>query len=521
MNRSRLTLPLAAATTILLVAGCGADSGNTGKADERAASDKGAQRAGGGVAAEPAPGSARTDGNGAGADLRGEGEQAPKALAPNGANLSTFALDIDTASYDYARRALDDGRLPDPGQVRPEEFVNAFDQDYAPPSGEGIAVHADGARLPAWQQGGGATRLLRIGLQTRPERFGERANANLTFVVDVSGSMREPGRLDLVQDALHTLIDQLRSSDSVAIVAYSRTAHVIRSMTPVWEKADLHRAVDELAPDSNTNLESGLVAGYEAARAGFRQGAANRVILLSDGLANAGSTDHEAILSRVRENAGKDIPLLCVGVGGEYGDKLMEQLADHGDGFAAYVSQRAQARRLFVDRLPGTLAVAARDAKAQVAFNPSTVADYQLLGYEDRALADRDFRNNAADGGEVGPGHSVTALYLVTLRPDSYGTVATATARWLSPRTGEAAESSAVVDVADLGSAFTAASPRLRLDYVAGVFAAKLRSGWSAGAAEAGSLDWLASEAEQLAVETEDSDATTLAGMIRRAGALT
>jgi Ca-activated chloride channel family protein len=128
--------------------------------------------------------------------------------------------------------------------------------------------------------------------------------------------------------------------------------------------------------------------------------------------------------------------LLCVGVGRQYGDQLMEQLADHGDGFAVYVSQRAQARRLFVDRLPGTLEVAARDAKAQVAFDPGNVAGYQLLGYEDRAVPNRDFRNNAADGGEVGPGHSVTALYLVTLRPDAYGTVATATARWLSPRTG-------------------------------------------------------------------------------------
>ncbi|HZC27108.1 MAG TPA: von Willebrand factor type A domain-containing protein [Actinopolymorphaceae bacterium] len=520
MNRPRLAL-VAAATAILLVAGCGVDPGHSGKADDNKPSNEGAQRQGGVKGAQPAPGSGRTDGNGngTGADQLREGD-APKSLAPDGGNLSTFALDIDTASYDYARRALSDGRLPDPGQVRPEEFVNAFDQDYTPPAGEGIAVHADGSRLPAWQQGGDDTRLLRIGLQTRPERFGERADANLTFVVDVSGSMREPGRLDLVQDALNTLIDQLRMSDSVAIVAYSGRAHVIRPMTPAWEKGDLHRAVDELTPDSNTNLEAGLVTGYEVARAGFRQGAANRVILLSDGLANAGSTDHEAILSRVRENAGKDIPLLCVGVGRQYGDQLMEQLADHGDGFAVYVSQRAQARRLFVDRLPGTLEVAARDAKAQVAFDPGNVAGYQLLGYEDRAVPNRDFRNNAADGGEVGPGHSVTALYLVTLRPDAYGTVATATARWLSPRTGAAAESTAVVGVADLSSAFTTASPRLRLDYVAGVFAAKLRTGWSPGTV-AGSLDWLASEADQLAVETEDRDASTLAGMIRRAGSLT
>ncbi|MGH3489711.1 MAG: vWA domain-containing protein, partial [Actinopolymorphaceae bacterium] len=471
-------------------------------------------------------------------------------------------LDVDTASYDYARRTLSDGALPDPAQVRPEEFVNAFAQDYPQPTGDGIGVHTDGFRLPAWagprrstrgDTGGDVevdgseivatdTRLMRVGLQTRAERYGQRANANLTFVVDVSGSMREPGRLDLVQDALHTLIDQLRPSDAVAIVAYSTRARVIREMTPVWEKADLHLAVNELAPEDNTNLEAGLVEGYRVARAGFREGVANRVILLSDGLANTGNVTHEGILAQVRESAGKDIALLCVGVGREYGDQLMEQLADHGDGFAVYVSQVEQARRLFVDRLPGTLSVRARDAKAQVAFNPETVAGYRLIGFENRAVADEDFRNNAADGGEVGPGHSVTALYAVNLQPGATGDVATATARWLSPRTGRASEARSVVDVTDLDLPYAAAPPRLRLDYVAATFAMCLQvtgygvdGGWSGGSGgelppghplpglpvpEPVSWHQLSAEADMLAATTEDPDAATLAGLIRRAGEL-
>jgi Ca-activated chloride channel homolog len=596
VTQLRTAIAATASAALLLLAGCSGDGVPTGVAghegQERAApGDAGKLAPGGGSAGESRPdGPQRLQGEGVPAQggLRADGDTGldSRAVPPYGDNLSTFGLDIDTASYDYARRVLSDGSLPDPAQVRPEEFVNAFAQDYPQPTGDGISVHTDGFRLPAWKGPrvdnerivASDTRLLRVGLQTRPERYGTRPNAHLTFVVDVSGSMREPGRLDLVQDALHTLIDQLRPSDAVAIVAYSTQARVIQEMTPVWEKADLHHAVDQLAPEDSTNLEAGLVAGYRVARDGFRQGVANRVILLSDGLANTGDVTHQGILAQVRESAGKDIALLCVGVGREYGDQLMEQLADNGEGFAVYVSQVEQARRLFVDRLPGTLSVRARDAKAQVAFNPENVAGHQLIGFENRAVADEDFRNNAVDGGEVGPGHSVTALYVVTLRPGAQGEVATATARWLSPRTGAADEERSVVTVADLDVPYAAASLRLRLDYVAATFAVCLRGagygvagsgreyaygcgagttydrggvgfdgpGDEAGGAGGGtstdggsdgevppvrplpgpfvpepvSWDQLAAEADALAVATEDRDAATLAGLIRRASEL-
>src|SRR5262245_53656552 len=348
---------------------------------------------------------------------------------------STFGLDIDTASYTYTRRQILDGHRPDPATVRPEEFVNAFRQDYAQPAGSGFSVTVDGSRMPSTQQASADTRLLRVGLQTRPEDISTRPDAALTFVIDVSGSMGEPGRLDLVKDALHVLIDQLRETDSVAIVAYSNEATVVRPMTRVESRSSLHDAVDELTIEGSTNLEAGVVTGYRVAREGFVPGATNRVILLSDGLANVGDTTAEPILRQIREEAGKQITLLGVGVGSQYGDALMERLADEGDGFVVYVSDRGQARQLFMTQLPATLTVRARDAKAQVTFDPSTVVSYRLLGYEDRSLAPSQFRDNAADGGEVGPGHSVTALYVVRLQPGAApaGLVARADVRWLDP----------------------------------------------------------------------------------------
>jgi Ca-activated chloride channel homolog len=557
VTRRRRTVLAAVAASAALLLSFTACNGATpaqpakraGAPDDAPASGGGDQGYNGGGSAEKGGGPApmappAQDGAAApgGAGSRLDGDVGPEGSAPltdpQADMVSTFALDVDTASYDYAKRTITDGRLPDPAQVRPEEFVNAFDQDYPQPAGDGIAVQADGAALPPWPNAGGgryagpasvdaAARLLRVGLQTRSEAFGQRADANLTFVVDVSGSMREPGRLDLVQDALHTLIDELRDTDAVAIVAYSTTARVIRPMTPVYEKADLHQAVDELSFEDSTNLEAGLVKGYEVARTGFREGVANRVILLSDGLANTGATTPEAILSKVRENAGKDIALLCVGVGREYGDALMERLADDGDGFAVYVQQVEQARRLFVDRLPGTLSVRARDAKVQVRFNPATVAGHRLIGYENRAVADEDFRNNAADGGELGPGHSVTALYVVHLRPDAFGPVATATARWQAPQSGVADEASAMVEVADLQTPYVASSPRLRQDYVAATFAEHLRgAGWGRPVVEDSlvrdeSLEWLAAEADAVAAATEDRAVGELADLIVRAGMLT
>jgi Ca-activated chloride channel family protein len=393
--------------------------------------------------------------------------------------LSTFGIDIDTASYDFARRTIKDGRLPAGDTIRPEEFANAFRQQYPQPAGDGFSVTADGSRMPAWggEDASESVRLLRIGLQTRDETAVARPDAALTFVIDRSGSMNEPGRLDLVQNSLHTLVDQLRQTDSVAIVGYNDEAGVVQRMTRASERSKLHKAIDALSADGSTNLEAGLTTGYAVARAGFREGATNRVILLSDGLANTGNTEADPILAQVREQAGKGIALLCVGVGSEYGDALMERLADKGDGFAVYVSERRQAEKLFVSRLPATLTVRALDAKVQVSFDEQAVETYRLVGYDNRMLAADDFRNDRVDGGEVGPGHSVTALYVVRLRSgvnfESDPQIAEARVRWLDPKTRKATETAATVTAGQLGGAYSAADEHARVAYT-GVQALRL-----------------------------------------------
>lgn len=434
--------------------------------------------------------------------------------------LSTFAVDIDSASYTYSRRQILDGRLPSPSTVRPEEFVNAFDQDYAEPDGDGFAVHADGARPPGEHAAGGDLRLMRVGLQTRSEPDEGRTDATLTFVIDVSGSMDEPGRLDLVKDALHTLVDRLRPNDSVAIVAFSSDARVVRGMTRVADRAPLHAAVTSLKTDASTNLAAGLTLGYEVARKGFRKGTSNRVVVLSDGLANTGSTSADEILDRVREQAAKQIALLGVGVGSSYGDALMERLADGGDGFVVYVSDQQQARDVFVRRLPATLAVRALDAKVQVVFDPKSVTSYRLIGYENRAVADNRFRDDTVDGGEVGPGHSVTALYEVRLAAGAGGDAQAARVdvRWLNPADRRPAETSRPVRVSDLDGAFALAAPRLAVTYTAAYLAESLR-GRSADAA-AVRLPDLERIARAAGDRTGDPAVKDLATVIARAGTL-
>jgi len=516
--RSRTTLvALAAAGAViaLLAAGCSASRSNGGSSSGGPALGKPGR--------PDAPVAAGAPGAGDRAGATGADPDDISEVPVDQQPISTFAVDVDTASYGYARRQLTDGRRPDPRTIRPEEFVNAFRQDYRQPAGNGFSLQVDGARPPSTYSGDtGALRLMRVGLQTRAENLADRTDAALTFVIDVSGSMGEPGKLDLVRDALDTLVDQLRPTDAVAIVAYNDRARVLRQMTNVRNRGALHDAIDKLRAGGSTNLEEGLVAGYRVAREGYRDGATNRVILLSDGLANVGNTQAEPILGQVREAAAKKIALLGVGVGSDYGDALMEQLADSGDGFVVYVSTLAQARKVFVEQLPATLAVRALDAKVQVTFDPATVVAYRLIGYENRTLAASAFRNDRVDGGEVGPGHTVTALYLVRLRPDGAvgprARVAEARVRWLDPSTREPSEGAVTVTEVNLADEFTASRPRLRQCYAAAYFAEVLRGSRLGGQVR---LPDLARIADGVAQATEDADVTELAALIRQAARLT
>ncbi|MFR9798291.1 YfbK domain-containing protein [Streptomyces sp. MS06] len=492
-------LALAAAGGLLLT-GCGAaDHGSRGSAN--------GSKADGGFPA-PAP-AAPTRGSG----QRRDGADGDPAPSPD--YLSTFALDVDTASYGYTRRLLDEGRRPDPSAVRPEEFVNSFRQDYPRPDGNGFTVTVDGART-----GAGHWSLVRVGLATRPARSDdERPPAALTFVVDVSGSMEEPGRLDLARQSLNAMTDRLRDDDSVALVAFSDRAERVLPMTRLGgHRGRVHDAIDSLQAQQSTNLGAGVETGYATAVDGLRKNATNRVVLISDALANTGDTDPDSILERVstarREHG---ITLFGVGVGSDYGDALMERLADRGDGHTAYVSDPAGAREVFVDQLPRNVDLTARDAKAQVAFDPATVAEFRLIGYDDRRVADQDFRDDRVDGGEVGPGHTVTALYAVRTRPGAEGHLATATVRWLDPATRAPHEQSGELEAGALTASVWRASPRFQVTATAAYFADALRY---RRLPDAPGLATLADQAARLAEQTEDKDVRNLWRAVREAAGM-
>ncbi|MFD7959736.1 VWA domain-containing protein [Streptomyces zaomyceticus] len=485
----------------LAVGGCGA--GNDAGTADRSARETG----------RTAP--AAPDGAGS-ANPEGVREDARPSAAPAPDYLSTFALDVDTASYGYARRTLAEGRLPDPATVRPEEFVNSFRPDYPRPSDNGFSVTLDGARADrdGWS-------LVRVGLATRAaDRKGERPPAALTFVVDVSGSMDEPGRLDLVKESLGLLTDELRDDDSIALVTFSDTAETRLPMTRVGEaRGRIREVVNSLATSSSTNVEAGVRTGYDVAVDGHRKGATNRVVLLSDALANTGATEAGTILERIDAERRKyGITLFGVGVGSEFGDAFMERLADRGDGQTTYVSTSAQARKVFVDQLPAHVELRARDAKAQVSFDRRTVEKFRLIGYENREVADEDFRNDGVDGGEVGAGHTVTALYAVRTRPGATGPVATATVRWLDPATRAPHERSGTVGTAGLtADIWGGGHDSLQLTAISAYFADTLRGGGLPGAP---GLPALAERAESIAGRSGSAVVRELAEAVRQADRL-
>jgi Ca-activated chloride channel family protein len=435
-------------------------------------------------------------------------------------NLSTFAVDVDTGSYTIMRYYVNDGNLPPDESVRVEEYVNYFDQAYAPPAeGEGaFAIHLEGA--PSLY-GGEQHHLVRVGLQGYLPASDDRPDVVLTFVIDVSGSMNRQDRLELVKDALVLLVEELRPSDRIGIAVYGSRGYQLLPHTPVSEAGTILAAINRLEPEGSTNAEEGLRIGYRMATEAFDSEAINRVILCSDGVANVGNTGHETIWAQIEDYADQRIYLTTVGFGmGNYNDVLMEQLADHGDGFYAYVDTLAEARRLFVYELPSTLQVIARDARIQVEFNPAVVRSYRLIGYENRDVADEDFRDDDLDAGEIGLGHSVTALYEIKFweGASTADPALTAYVRYENPDTRETVEINRSVSWGEFAGTFEAASPRFQLTAVVAEYAEVLRhSYW----AKESSLQAVLAQARRVAgYFSGDEDVAEFLELVERASTL-
>lgn len=416
---------------------------------------------------------------------------------PREDHLSTFALDVDTASYTVARRYVTGGMLPPAEAVRVEEFVNYFDAGYRPPEREAFAIYTDGAVSPF--DGDGVV-LLRVGIQGYELREAERKPVSLTFVIDVSGSMAMENRLELVKRSLQLLVERLHGDDTVSLVVYGSDARIILFPTRGFEREKILEAIYSLQPEGSTNAEAGLQLGYQMAYEMFRPGANNRVILCSDGVANVGNTGADQILESIRGYADTGITLTSVGFGmGNFNDVLMEQLADNGDGNYAYIDNLDEARRLFVEDLTSTLQVIATDAKVQVDFNPETVNRYRLIGYENRAVADQDFRNDYVDAGELGAGHSATALYALVLYPQAQGRIATVQLRWQDPDTLNVQEINANFNTWDIQARFGQADPHFRLAVLAAQYAELLRfSPWAEGTSIGQLVEYAAEVAHDL-----------------------
>lgn len=323
--------------------------------------------------------------------------------------VSTFSVDVDTGSYANVRRFLNQGSLPPEGAVRLEEMVNYFPYSYAlPTDGSPFGVTTEVAATP-WNP---RTQLLRIGIKASDRAVAQLAPANLVFLVDVSGSMDRREGLPLVKSTLKLLVDQLREQDRVSLVVYAGESRVVLKPTSGRDKQKIRNAIDQLTAGGSTAGASGIELAYQMAREGFIGKGINRILLATDGDFNVGISDFDSLKQMAVEQRKSGVSLTTLGFGVDnYNEHLMEQLADAGDGNYAYIDTLREARKVLVDQLSSTLAVVARDVKLQVEFNPARVSEYRLLGYENRALKREDFNNDKVDAGEIGAGHTVTALY--------------------------------------------------------------------------------------------------------------
>jgi len=360
-----------------------------------------------------------------GAPMRQEYRENYQHITKNGVKLvkeepvSTFSIDVDTASYSNIRRMLStEGRLPPTDAVRIEEMINYFDYDYPVPDNlnQPFSVTTEVAPAP-WNE---ELHLLRIGLKGYEPEAESRPDANLVFLVDVSGSMQSANKLPLVKQSLRMLTKQMRKTDRIALVAYAGAAGIVLDSTAGDRKQKILRAIDYLEAGGSTHGSAGIQLAYNVAQKHKIEDGINRVIIASDGDMNVGVTRLDDLIELIEDKRKSGVALTTLGFGaGNYNDALMEQLADAGNGNAAYIDNLKEARKVLITEMDSTLLTIASDVKIQVEFNPTHIQEYRLIGYENRMLDREDFTNDKIDAGDIGAGHTVTALYEVTLTGSS------------------------------------------------------------------------------------------------------
>lgn len=323
--------------------------------------------------------------------------------------LSTFSIDVDTASYANVRRFLNSGQMPPPDAVRIEEMINYFTYHYPQPKdGDPFAASVEVAGCP-WDDG---HRLVRVGIKGREVAANKRPASSFVFLIDISGSMQTAERLPLIKQAMRQLVKKMNDNDRVAIVVYASTAGVRLPSTSCAEKEKILAAIDSLTAGGSTNGGDGIQQAYRVAQENFVEGGVNRVLLCTDGDFNVGITDQNELVRMIEERAKSGVFLTTLGVGTDnYKDALMQKLADKGNGNYYYLDSLEEAQKVLIEQMSGTLVTIAKDVKIQIEFNPAQVSAYRLIGYEKRRLRAQDFNNDAKDAGEIGAGHTVTALY--------------------------------------------------------------------------------------------------------------
>ncbi len=426
--------------------------------------------------------------------------------------FSTFSIDVDTGAYTIARKKLNDGYVPPAASVRVEEFVNYFAYSYPNPDGGAFGVHLEAAPSPF--SGDADKYLLRVGVQGKRVSPAERKSVHLTFLVDVSGSMGAPDKLPLAKKSLQLLTNNLREGDTVALATYAGHTAKVLEPTGMKDRKTILRAIESLGSGGGTGMSNGMEVAYKMALSNHKRGDVNRVIVLSDGDANIGPMSHDQILASIKNYVEEGVTLSTIGLGmGNYKDTMMEQLANKGNGNYYYIDDFKEAKKVFESQMDGTLQVIAKDVKIQVEFDPKAISEYRLIGYENRDIADEDFRDDTVDAGEIGAGHTVTALYEVKLNRKATGKLATVRIRAKQPDGFAAAEQEFQFRDGDVRKRVSDASTDFQFASAVAMFAEVLRE---SPYSKAISLD-LIEEVAKAATSRKQEDRREFLELVRKA----